>query len=118
MDRVLDNSVRAAPIAVGLHAPAVDDVLLRARAIFSLSDEGEAVQFDEDGETIVLGKDGKTPFSPREWLESMKQKAPHWFPAGGSGGGSMVNKVASGGRDLSGLSPQQRMTMARATVKK
>jgi len=118
MERVLDNHVRAAAADSGLHPSAIEDALLRARAIFSLNDEGEAVQFYEDGETVVLGKDGKTPFSPREWLESMKQKAPHWFPAGGSGGGSMGNKVASGGRDLSGLSPQQRMTMARATVKK
>ena len=87
MERVLDNHIRAAAAKAGLHASAVDDALLRARSIFSLNDDGEAVQLD-DSEEVVLGKDGKTPFSPAEWLEAMKETAPHWFPAGASGGGA------------------------------
>lgn len=87
MERVLDNHIRAAAAKAGLHASAIDDALLRARSIFSLDDDGEAVQFDDD-EEVVLGKDGKTPFSPDEWLEGMKETAPHWFPAGATGGGA------------------------------
>ena len=113
MEDAVDNKVRAACAKAGLHASAVDDALLRARAIFSLDDDKNVVQFDENDE-IVLGKDGKTPFSPAEWLESMKEAAPHWFPAGGSGGGAGGSRLKSGGQDLSGLSPVARLTAARA----
>jgi hypothetical protein len=85
--RVLDNHIRAAAGKSGLHPFAVEDALLRARSIFSLNDDGDAIQLGTDGQP-VLGKDGKTPFKPEEWLESMKESAPHWFPAGNVGGGA------------------------------
>lgn len=95
--RVLDNHIRAAATKAGLHAHAVEDALFRARNMFSLDDAGEAVQLDSEGRP-VLGKDGKTPFTPVEWLESMKETAPHWFPASGSGGGA-----GGGSRDAGGV---------------
>jgi hypothetical protein len=85
--RVLDNHIRAAAAKAGLHPFAVEDALLRARIMFSLNDAGDAVQLGSDGQP-VLGKDGKTAFAPAEWLEAMKETAPHWFPAGASGGGA------------------------------
>jgi len=85
--RVLDNHIRAAAIKAGLHPHAIDDALFRARTIFTLDEEGDAVQLGADGKP-VYGKDGKTPFGPLEWLETMKEAAPHWFPAGSSGGGA------------------------------
>jgi len=94
--RVLDNHIRAAAAKAGLHAHAIEDALFRARAMFSLNDAGDAVQLGADGHP-VLGKDGKTSFTPGEWLESMKEVAPHWFPAGGSGGGAGGDKGAAGG---------------------
>lgn len=100
-ERVLDNHIRAAAAKAGVHAGAIDDALLRARRLFSLNIDGNAVQFDEDGETMVLGKDGKTPFNPDEWLESMKESAPHWFPAGASGAGAGGGaKNATGGKTI------------------
>lgn len=90
--RVLDNNIRAAATKAGLHPGAVEDALFRARTMFSVDDDGNALQLDEHGKP-VFGKDGKTPFTPVEWLESMKDTAPHWFPAGSAGGG------AQGGRD-------------------
>jgi len=116
MERVLDNHVRAAAAAAGLQTSAIDDALLRARAIFSLNEDGDPVQLDKD-DNVVLGKDGKTPFTPAEWLESMKEKAPHWFPASASGGGSGGSKNKGGGPDLSGLTPTQRLTAARSAKK-
>ncbi len=86
-DRVLDNHIRAAAAKAGIHAFAVEDALLRARSLFTLDDKGEAIQVGPDG-APVLGKDGKTAFTPAEWLEAMKETAPHWFPASGSGGGA------------------------------
>lgn len=94
--RVLDNHIRAAAIKAGLHAHAVEDALFRARNMFSLDESGEAVQLDGEGKP-TLGKDGKTPFTPVEWLESMKETAPHWFPAGGSGGGAGGSGNGAGG---------------------
>ena len=116
--RVLDNHIRAAAAKAGLHPVAVDDALLRARALFTLNDDGDAVQLGADG-MPVLGKDGKSPFNPVEWLESMKESAPHWFPAGSSGGGAGGSGGSgAGGKTITraafeAMSPGQRA----ATVK-
>lgn len=95
-DRVLDNAVRAAASTAQMHPGGVEDALLRARNIFTLDAEGNAIQM-RDG-AVVVGKDGQTPFSPREWLESMREIAPHWFlaPAGGSGAPAQGNRSAAG----------------------
>lgn len=93
--RVLDNHIRAAATKSGLHANAVEDALFRARTIFVLDDEGNAIQLDSDKKP-VMGKDGKSPFSPGEWLDGMKESAPHWFPNGNSGGGSQGGGKGNG----------------------
>ena len=93
--RVLDNAVREAATKVGLHSHAVEDALFRARAMFTLDDNGNAVQI-RDG-SPVMGKDGTTPYNPAEWLESMREAAPHWFPAGASGSGAPAGKGGGGG---------------------
>lgn len=95
--RVLDEQIRAAASKAGIHAHAVDDALFRARNLFKLNDEGVAIQTGADGKP-VLGKDGHTLFSPTEWLESMKESAPHWFPVQASGGGTK----GDGGRPTGG----------------
>lgn len=93
--RVLDDAIRAAAAKSGIHQHAIDDALFRGRAMFSLDENGNAVQLDADGQPVI-GKDGKTPFSPSEWLESMRENAPHWFPAGASGSGSGNRQHNSG----------------------
>lgn len=97
--RVLDNNIRAAAAKAGLHTGAVEDALFRARAMFSIDDDGNAIQLDENG-NMVLGKDGKTPFTPAEWLEGMKETAPHWFPAGSAGGGAAGNRDTGNGKTV------------------
>ena len=94
--RVLDNHIRAAAAKAGLHTHAVEDALFRARTMFTLTEDGDAVQLDADGKP-VLGKDGKSNFTPAEWMESMKETAPHWFPAGSSGGGGAGSGSGAGG---------------------
>ena len=93
--RVLDDAIRAAAAKAGIHQHAIDDALFRGRAMFTLDDNGNAVQLDSDGQPVI-GKDGKTPFTPNEWLESMHESAPHWFPAGASGSGSGNDKKGGG----------------------
>jgi hypothetical protein len=95
---VLDNHVRAAAAKAGVHTGAVEDALFRARSIFKLDADGNAVQLDGEGKP-VLGKDGKSPFTPEEWMGTMKEAAPHWFPATntGSGAGGNTGKGAGAG---------------------
>lgn len=98
--RVLDNAIRDAASKAGIHQHAIDDALFRGRSLFALDDDGNAVQLGQDGKP-VLGKDGKSVFSPTEWLDTMRESAPHWFPAAASGGGAQnnnsVGKLTSGG---------------------
>lgn len=118
MERVLDNEIRAAVMGK-VHPSALKngDILRAARELFDLDDSGNAVQKDSGG-NVILGKDGKTPFSPDEWIESMREQAPHWFPANGSGGGSSGSTGAVSSGNYAGLSPTERMTAARAAGKK
>lgn len=117
--RVLENHIRQAAIEVGIHQQAVRDALIQGGAVFVLDDNGNAVQKREDG-TVVIGKDGKTPFSPKEWLESMRPESPHWFPASGSGTGAFQSKSTNGSgqktmtrSDFSKLTPAQQHTFIR-----
>ena len=95
--KVLGDSVRGAALKAGALPEATDDIILRAKGVFSLNDEGEAVAVDESGETI-FGKDGKTPLTPLEWAESLRESAPHLWPrasgtqAPGGGGGQAAFK--------------------------
>ncbi|BBP76516.1 hypothetical protein PHLH7_26200 [Pseudomonas sp. Ost2] len=89
--KVLGDAVRGAALKAGALTEATDDIILRAKGVFTLNEEGEAVAVDENGQTI-LGKDGKTPLTPLEWAESLRESAPHLWPrASGTqapGGGS------------------------------
>lgn len=103
---VLDNQIRS--VTGGLHKGAVEDALLLARNIFTLDAKGNAVQMD--GDRPVLGKDGKSPFGPAEWIETMKELKPHWFPATMSGSG------ANGARDAGGAGSAKTISRAKFDV--
>lgn len=93
LDRVRDSYLREA--AAKLHPSAIDDAILRGRSMFTLDESGAPVQM-EDG-AVKIGKDGKSPYSPAEWLDGMRDIAPHWFPSTGSGGGApQTNGRAAG----------------------
>lgn len=93
--RVLNDSIRAAAINAGVHKHAIEDALLAARMEFTLDDDGNPVQI-KDGE-VVLGKNGKTPFSPDEWMAQRMETKPHWFPSGNSGSAPGDGAGGSGG---------------------
>lgn len=114
-DRVLDDAIREAAVAVGVHKHAIDDAMIRARSYFTLDDNGKAVQLNSEGKP-VLGKDGQSNFSPAEWIESMKDKAPHWFPVANSGSPDGGRNVKPGGADFLKLPPVERLTAARAAA--
>ncbi len=72
-----------------------------------------------NGDEVVLGKDGKTPLTPIEWAESLRETAPHLWPkAQGSnapGGGNSSARVT--GQDIFKLPARERLTAARAQRK-
>jgi hypothetical protein len=110
--RVLENGIRSEAAAAGLHQFAIEDALFRASTTFALDDDGNPAAVEG-----AFGKDGK-PLTLKEWFSDMKEKAPHWFPAKASGGGAQQSASFNSGRDLSHLSPTERLTAARAGAKK
>lgn len=86
--RVMRDEIRTAAAEVGLVDAAVEDAVFRAGGLFEVNDEGNVVPREDAG----LDENGK-PLTPEAWLESMRDKAPHWFPVpegsqshGGAGG--------------------------------
>lgn len=89
----VEGGLRQAASELGVVPSAIEDALSRAMSVFDVNDEGKLQAADPDG-GLIYGKDGQ-PIAPSEWLESMKEKAPHWFPAPSGGG-------AGGGKDRAG----------------
>lgn len=118
--RVLNDALRAAAIEADIHKDAIDDALLHGSVIFQLDDNGNAVQM-EDGHP-VLGKDGKTPFSPKDWLEQIAPQKPHWFRATSSGAPNGGSPAGSGRQktmklaEFNQLPPMERSRIAREKV--
>lgn len=121
--RALDDQIRAA-INGKVHEKAVKGALLEARTMFVLDEKGNAVMLDEDG-NIKIGKDGKTPFNPAEWIgsEETKEENPHWYAVSFGGTGATQTGGSGGGKTMSRahfmtLSPSaQAKIMRERTVK-
>lgn len=96
--RTLAGALRDAAIKTGALPEAMDDIVLRAGTVWRLNDDGEPVAMN--GDEVILGKDGKTPLSPTEWAESLRETAPHLWPkaqgtnAPGSGSGPRGSKTS------------------------
>ena len=91
-ERALNAVLRDAAHTAGALPEALDDVVRRGAGLWVLNEEGDPVAMN--GDEIVLGKDGKSPLSPKEWAESIRDAAPYFWPAtrgsgapGSSGGG-------------------------------
>lgn len=101
----VEGDLRQAATELNVVATAIPDALARAMAVFTVVDDG-SLSAEKDGATWY-GKDGKTPISPREWLEAMKESAPHWFPgpsgvgaAGGARSGDSLTITREDARDV------------------
>lgn len=117
MDRVLDDSLRTAFNGT-VDPRSMKAALLEAKQIFKVDDEGNPVQLDEHGQ-VVLGKDGKSPFSPSEWItsDSIRKESPYLFPASGNGSGATqtnnaLNRING---DFKTMSPTEKMNAGRKT---
>lgn len=102
--RTLSGAVKDAAIKSGALPEALEDIVLRSSGLWRLNDDGEPVAMN--GDEIVLGKDGKTPLSPIEWAESLRETAAHLWPKAQG-----TNAPGSG----SGLGSRGKKSVTRAT---
>lgn len=104
-DKVLADSIREAAQKAGALPEASDDIILRARNTFQLNEDGQPVAVDADGE-VIYGKDGKTPLTPLEWAESLREAAPHLWPRA-VGAGPTGDKGAKGAKKRGDMTPEE-----------
>lgn len=99
--KVIDAEIESAARALAPEgfrnevASVVEDNKLHARGVFKVED-GKLVARDSAG-GLVLGADGKTPLTPKEWMASRKGDRPQDWKITGSGGGAAGNNGAAGG---------------------
>ena len=74
---------------------AVPDIVLRAKSVFRIED-GEVIARGVDGKLLV-GKGGAMTI--QEWVDSLKESAPHLFPGSGGGGAGSGGREGGGGVD-------------------
>lgn len=104
--KMLDAAVTTAAAAAGVHDVAIPDAMRAAREAFVVND---------DGAIVARGEGGRFE-NVTEWLGSLRETSPHYFPATASGTGAPTNRSRSsgaGGNTMSRaafeqLSPAQR----------
>ena len=81
----IDQGVLTAATKRGLRPTALPDITARARQTFKLV-KGVPQAFEADGKTVRYGKDGITPMTLEEWMDTQVSDAPHLFEANAGGG--------------------------------
>lgn len=105
--RVLSDEIRAAATQLGVIPTAIDDAIYRSRELFTVDDEGRVTP------TESAGLDAKgNPLTTKAWLESMREKAPHWFPVP-QGSGAQGNNNGKAIKKWSDYSEMERATIAK-----
>lgn len=101
---VVERHIRIAAEKAGVIPSAIDDVLARAKGVFSVTDNDQLEARDSSGNLVKVGNKALDPLL---FVESLKEKAPHYWPAsqsggamGGAGGNSrMANPFMKGSKD-------------------
>ena len=99
----IDQGVVEAATKRGLRATAIADITARARSVFRLVN-GVPTAFDADGKTARFGKDGASPMTLGEWIETQVSEAPHLFEPN-AGSGAAGNGSGGAGGNRSGRNP-------------
>jgi hypothetical protein len=117
--RVLEQHIER--VAIGkIHSTpeAMKAVAMHFKEKFTLDQNGDAVALDGYG-NIIFGKDGKTPLSPAEFLEDLKETHGFYFPALNTGGGATGSgSNYNGSHDLSKMTPMEKMRLGRQQQKR
>lgn len=115
-DKVLADSIRAAAIKAGALPEAAEDIILRARGTFKLGEDGEPIATDRDGQ-VIYGKDGKSPLSPHEWAESLRETATHLWPRA-QGAGQTGDNGGKATQKFSDMTEAERAALYRSDPEK
>jgi hypothetical protein len=91
----IDQGVTTVATKKGLRPTAIPDITARARTVFRLVN-GSPTAFEADGKTVRFGKDGITPMTLEEWVDTQVADAPHLFESN-SGGGAAGDASGGGG---------------------
>lgn len=88
---VVQGQIVQAAVELEALPEATGDIAFLAQSKFTLDEDGKAVAVDENGD-VIIGKDGKTPLSPKEWVESLREQKPYYWPkASGTGAPGSTN---------------------------
>ena len=90
----IDQGIITASTKRGLRPTAIPDITSRARLVFKLVN-GVPQAFEADGKTVRYGRDGITPMTLEEWVDSQVSDAPHLFESN-AGGGAAGNPAGGG----------------------
>lgn len=96
----IDQGVITAATKRGLRATAFTDITARARAVFRLVN-GVPAAFEGDGKSVRYGRDGLTPMTLDEWVDTQVADAPHLFES--NAGGGAAGNASGGGSKSHGL---------------
>lgn len=95
---VIDREITDAALAAGVRPTAIPDLLGRAeKSGWILTEKGKVVLRDDEGGTqYVIGADGASPLTPKEWINgAIRDTAPHFFDAP-TGGGALGSTGSAG----------------------
>jgi hypothetical protein len=81
----IDQGIISVATKRGLRPTALTDITARARNVFKLVN-GAPRAFEADGQTIRYGKDGVSPMTLEEWVDTQVSDAPHLFESNAGGG--------------------------------
>lgn len=76
---VIQSQIVQAAVELEALPEATADIAFLAQSKFALDENGKAVAVDENGD-VVIGKDGQTALSPKEWVESLRELKPYFWP--------------------------------------
>jgi hypothetical protein len=93
----IDQGVTTVATKKGLRPTAIPDITARARNVFRLV-QGAPVAYEADGKTMRVGKDGMTPMTLEEWVDSQVADAPHLFESNSGGGAAGDGSGSTAGR--------------------
>ncbi|MEM9992839.1 MAG: hypothetical protein AAGE79_01695 [Acinetobacter pittii] len=88
---VVQSQIVQAALELEALPEATADIAFLAQSKFVLDENGKAVAVDTQGE-VIIGKDGKTALSPKEWVETLREQKPYFWPkANGTGSPGSTN---------------------------
>ncbi len=92
--KVMDDAMRLEAIKAGVRPEAVEDVLLRAKSIYTLDASGVPEARDVNGN--LRKNDKENVLTPSVWMEDLKTTSPHYWPSSegvGAVGGNITNSA-------------------------